>query len=123
VGDNDRNSNVFLCSTGGNVSGNICGSDDWLVTLPNDRERVAVDLKFNVNSYTANDDLTLKLMRDNCGPTATPVPVANGAPMDGGLRIDYNTPDGGSADCFYVVVAAKYEGGGNTYQLNCVSAP
>jgi hypothetical protein len=122
VGDNNHETNVSIPTTGGSISGNICGSEDWLYTVLVERERLAVDLKYTSKSYTANDDLTLQVMRDNCSSGATPTAVAAGAPVDGGLRVDYNSPDGGG-DCYYVVVGAKYEGGGNTYQINSVSAP
>jgi hypothetical protein len=52
------------------------------------------------------------------------MPVATGAPMDGGLHVDVSAPDGGvPGTCYYVVIGAKYQGGGNTYQLNSISAP
>jgi hypothetical protein len=122
TGDNDHNTNVFLGATGASVSQNLCASEDWFITFPSDREQMVVDLKYTARS--PNEDLNLKLYRDNCLPSAAPVAVANGAPLDGGVRISYDTPDGGGSSCFYFVVGATDPAiGGNTYQLNSVKAP
>jgi hypothetical protein len=122
MGDNDHQTSVFLGSTGASVSLNICNSDDWFITFPADGDAYIVDLKFTSRSF--NEDLTLTMERDNCTPSAAPATVATGGPIDGGLRVSYHTPDGGSASCFYVVVgAANPPNGGNVYQLNSVKAP
>jgi hypothetical protein len=119
--DNDHNTNSQLGTTGASVTQNICGDEDWFWTILNDREQLVVDLKYTARS--ANEDLDIKLMRDDCTPAATPAPAtATTSPVDGGTRLTYNTPDGGS-DCYYVVVAPPNAESGNVYQLNSVKAP
>ncbi len=49
--------------------------------------------------------------------------VAAGSQIDGGERIDYNVPDGGSNTYYLVVSGHDRDLGANVYQLNVVNAP
>jgi hypothetical protein len=118
--DNNNETVSQLGASGASVTQNICGSDDWFWTILTEREALKVDVKFTQRS--PNEELNAKLMRDNCASGASPMPVAMGGPVDGGVRIDYHSPDGG-ADCYYVVVGAPNPNGGNVYTLNSITAP
>jgi hypothetical protein len=119
--DNDHNTRSQLGATGASVTQNICGDEDWFWTVLNDGDQLVVDLKYTARS--TNENLDIKLMRDDCTATATPSTASStSSPVDGGTRLSYNTPDGGS-DCYYVVVGAPAPVSGNIYQLNSVKAP
>jgi hypothetical protein len=114
--DDDSTTTVSL-DPGSTFNQNICNSDDWFWTYLHDGTPLVVDLKYSAR--VQSEELDVKLMRDN---NSSPTEVTAGAPVDGGARLSYDSPDGGE-DFYYVVVGATVSGGGNSYTLKTVQAP
>jgi hypothetical protein len=118
--DNNANTNFEVGPTGATLNQNICGSEDWLWTIQSQRTHLVFDLQYTAR--LPHEKLTVRLERETgSGDPPPSTQVATGAPIDGGMRLTYDTPDGGD-EIYYIVVGGP-DAAANSYTLKSVQVP
>jgi hypothetical protein len=117
--DNDANTAYQLGAPGTVYDQNICGSEDWFWQYLTDGQKLVVQLIYTARK--PKEALDVRLYRDNPTPSSVKQVVPAGSPIDGGERLEYAVPDGGTNFYYVVVGGHDHDAGANTYELQVTS--